>query len=143
MKKAAIVKPVIQSVYQKTAKLAATKVENHAQVMAAKKIPVRVWALAKVQKETKKAAVNNSYLPIYKNHHSKNKYYGKIIAQLEAEIGKVDVTDRTIQRLINEKLKPGFLKEEYNKKQLTKTQYEFSKKILESKQWPMIQKLWS
>ena len=59
MKKAAIVKPVIQSVYKKTAKLAATKVENHAQVMAETKIPVRAWALAKVQKETKKAAVNN------------------------------------------------------------------------------------
>ncbi|MFZ1515889.1 MAG: transglycosylase domain-containing protein [Saprospiraceae bacterium] len=94
-------------------------------------------------KRIRKDALNNLVRETERYQFVWNKYYGKIIAQLEAEIGKVDVTDRTIQRLINEKLKPGFLKEEYNKKQLTKTQYEFSKKILESKQWPMIQKLWS
>lgn len=80
-------------------------------------------------KRIRKDALNNLVRETERYQFVWNKYYGKIIAQLEAEIGKVDVTDRTIQRLINEKLKPGFLKEEYNKKQLTKTQYEFSKRF--------------
>jgi membrane carboxypeptidase/penicillin-binding protein len=62
-------------------------------------------------KRIRKDALNNLVRETDRYQFVWNKYYGKIIAQLEAEIGKVDVTDRTIQRLINEKLKPGFLKE--------------------------------
>lgn len=72
-----------------------------------------------------------------------NKYYGKILEELAGEIGKVEVTDRTIQRLINERKKPGFLKSELDKKQITKVQYDYSKAILKSSQWPVIEKLWT
>ncbi len=71
------------------------------------------------------------------------RYYGKIIDNLEQEIGKVDVNDRTLNRLMAEYKKPGYLKEELNKKQINKVQYELSLKILQSKQWPKIKELWS
>ncbi|NOT36797.1 MAG: peptidoglycan glycosyltransferase [Saprospiraceae bacterium] len=72
-----------------------------------------------------------------------DKYYSKIILNLEEEIGKVDVNDRTLTRLMEEVKKPGHLKDEYNKKQITKIQYEVSQKILKSKQWPKIKELWN
>ncbi|MBK9271872.1 MAG: transglycosylase domain-containing protein [Saprospiraceae bacterium] len=71
-----------------------------------------------------------------------NQHYGKLMMELEAEIGKVDVNDRTIQRLINERRKPGFLKQELKNNQITKTQYDYSTEILKSNQWPEIEKAW-
>ncbi len=72
-----------------------------------------------------------------------DKYYSKIISSLEEEIGKVDVNDRTIGRLMEEVKKPGYLKEELKKKQINKLQYEVSQKILKSEKWPKIKELWT
>jgi len=72
-----------------------------------------------------------------------NQYYGKLLVDLESEIGKVDVNDRTIQRIIQERKKPGFFKTELNKKQITKTQYDYSIQILKSSQWPEMEKNWA
>lgn len=38
-----------------------------------------------------------------------NQYYGKLLVDLESEIGKVDVNDRTIQRIIQERKSLDFL----------------------------------
>ncbi|MCC6816306.1 MAG: transglycosylase domain-containing protein [Saprospiraceae bacterium] len=71
-----------------------------------------------------------------------DKYYSKIISELEEEIGKVDINDRTIARLIEEVKKPGYLKDEFKRKQINKIQYEISQRILLSKQWPKIKEQW-
>ncbi len=71
------------------------------------------------------------------------KYYGKIISNLEEEIGKVDINDRTLARLMEEVKRPGFLKEEFSKKQINKTQFEVSNKILKSTHWSKIKELWT
>ncbi|MDQ3141179.1 MAG: transglycosylase domain-containing protein [Bacteroidota bacterium] len=72
-----------------------------------------------------------------------NKHYSRIIGKLESEIGDVDVNDRTIQRLINEVKVPGTLKSDLKKKLINQTQYDFSLRILKSKHWPEIKKVWS
>ena len=65
------------------------------------------------------------------------------MSKLEDEIGHVDINDRTIQRIVNEMEKKGFLKDELKKKQINQTQYDISMKIYNSKQWPSIAKLWT
>ncbi|MBK6545477.1 MAG: transglycosylase domain-containing protein [Saprospiraceae bacterium] len=71
-----------------------------------------------------------------------NQHFGNIIAKMESEIGNVDMNDRTIQRLINEEKETGFLEKELKKKLINQSQYEYSHKILKSKQWPAIKKEW-
>lgn len=71
------------------------------------------------------------------------KYYGKIIDNLEEEIGKVDVNDRTLNRLMEESKRPGYLKEELKKKQINKLQFDISEKIIRSNQWPRIKEIWT
>ena len=42
------------------------------------------------------------------------------MSKLEDEIGHVDINDRTIQRIVNEMEKKGFLKDELKKKFMCK-----------------------
>ena len=71
-----------------------------------------------------------------------NQYFGNVILKLEAEIGNVDLSDRTIQRLLNDEKEKGFLKTELKKKIINQTQYDYYIKIQKSSQWPMIKKQW-
>ena len=70
------------------------------------------------------------------------KYFSKVQILLEKEIGDVDVNDRTIQRVLNEEKTPGFLNDELKRKAINKVQHEFSFKILKSKQWNALKKLY-
>lgn len=72
-----------------------------------------------------------------------NQYFGSIILKLEGEIGNVDLSDRTIQRLLNEEKDKGYLDAELKKKIINQTQYEYSKRIYKSEQWPVIKKQWA
>lgn len=94
-------------------------------------------------KKIRKEALNQLVRETDRYYILWNKYYGKILSELEQELGKVDVSDRTIQRIIQERNKPGYLKSELNKKQITQTQYDYSMAIYKSKQWPAIEKMWS
>ncbi len=70
-------------------------------------------------------------------------HFGAILAKFESEIGNVDISDRTIQRLIMEEKEPGSLKKEFNKKLINETQYDYSLLILKNKNWPSLKKQWS
>lgn len=71
-----------------------------------------------------------------------NHYFGNIISKLEAEIGNVDLSDRTIQRILNEEKEKGFLDTELKKKIINQTQYDYCFRIQNSSQWPAIKKQW-
>ncbi len=94
-------------------------------------------------KRIRKDALNNLIRETDRFYLVWNKYFGKIMSKLEDEIGHVDINDRTIQRIVNEMEKKGFLKDELKKKQINQTQYDISMKIYNSKQWPSIAKLWT
>ncbi|HEX5625274.1 MAG TPA: transglycosylase domain-containing protein, partial [Saprospiraceae bacterium] len=72
-----------------------------------------------------------------------NQYFGNLIPKLEAEIGNVDLSDRTIQRLLVAEKDPTHLDKELKKKLINETQYDYSKKILKTATWPAIKKTWS
>lgn len=71
-----------------------------------------------------------------------NHYFGEVILKLESEIGNVDLSDRTIQRLINEEKEKGSLAADLKKKVINQTQYDYCLKIHKSAQWPVIKKQW-
>ncbi len=90
----------------------------------------------------RKESLNNMIreTEIYQNLWSK--FFGNAVLKLEQEIGKVEITDRTIQRLINEENNPGTLAAELKKKAINQKQYDISLKILQSKSWPSIKAAW-
>jgi penicillin-binding protein 1A len=95
------------------------------------------------QLKIRKAALQNLIRETERYQAIWDKYYGKLLPVLANEIGDVDVNDRTIQRILNEEIEPGFLKKELDKKQITKTQYDISLKIRKSKQWPSLKKFFN
>ncbi|HRI00352.1 MAG TPA: transglycosylase domain-containing protein [Saprospiraceae bacterium] len=95
------------------------------------------------QKRIRKDALNNLIRETDRFQAIWSKYYGKLIPKLEAEIGDIDINDRTIQRIVNEENEKGFLKKELQKKIITQAQYDYSILIKNSKIWPQISKLFN
>ncbi len=131
--------------YQQIAELAA---REHMQKI--QKAYFNVWAkedpwtydAANEVLQIRKESLNQMIRETERFYHIWTRFYGNLMAQLESEIGDVDVNDRTIQRLVNETKNPGSLKRELAKNQINETQYEYSLKILKSKSWPEISRIW-
>lgn len=136
----------IDPVYQKYAEQAA-----HEHMMKVQKSYFNIWNKAdpwtyesddnmlKIRKEALNLMIKETdrFNTIWQQH------FGSILVKIESEIGNVDISDRTIQRLINEEKEPGSLKKELNKKLINETQYDFSLQILKSKNWPLLKKEWT
>lgn len=136
----------IDPVYQKYAEEAA-----HEHMMKVQKSYFNIWNKAdpwtydsddnmlKIRKDALNLMIKETdrFNAIWQQH------FGNILAKIESELGNVDISDRTIQRLISEEKEPGFLKKELNKKIINETQYEYSLQILKSKSWPALKKEWA
>lgn len=95
------------------------------------------------QLKIRKEALQNLVRETDRYYQLWTKYFSKAQILLEKEIGDVDITDRTINRLLNEEKTKGYLLEELKKKAINKSQYEYLQKIYKSKQWPVLKKLYT